>query len=99
MVRTLAVSVLFAAVAAADEPADKFQWLEDVTGEKALAWVKEHNAATKSELADSPEFRALNDRLLKILDSKDRIPGITKHGAWFYNFWRDETNKRGLWRR
>ena len=34
-----------------------------------------------------------------ILDSKERIPYVSKHGAWCYNFWRDEKNVRGLWRR
>lgn len=101
MIRTLSVSCLLAAAwaAAADEPKDPFMWLEDVTGDKALDWVKERNAKAKAELTGAPEFDALNDRLLKILDSKDRIPGINKHGKWFYNFWRDEKNKRGLWRR
>jgi prolyl oligopeptidase len=101
MTRTLAVSFLLAAAGAtfADEPKDPFQWLEDVTGEKALSWVKERNATSTGELTRSPEFQALNDRLLQILDSRDRIPGISKHGKWFYNFWRDEKNKRGLWRR
>ena len=101
MTRTLALSFLLAAAGAtfADEPKDPFQWLEDVTGEKALSWVKERNATSTGELTKSPDFQALNDRLLKILDSKDRIPGISKHGKWFYNFWRDEKNKRGLWRR
>jgi prolyl oligopeptidase len=83
----------------ADEPKDKFQYLEEVTGEKPLAWVKERNAASTGELTKSPEFEALNERLLKILDSKERIPGINKAGKWFYNFWRDDKNKRGLWRR
>jgi prolyl oligopeptidase len=101
MTRTLAVSCLLAAARAvsAEEPKDPYLWLEDVAGDKALAWVKERNAASTGELTKSPEFQALNDRLLKILDSKDRIPTIGKHGTWFYNFWRDETNKRGLWRR
>ena len=101
MTRTFAVSFLLAAACAgsADEPKDPYQWLEDVTGEKALAWVKERNATSTGELTKTTEFQALNDRLLKILDSKDRIPGISKHGKWFYNFWRDEKNKRGLWRR
>jgi prolyl oligopeptidase len=92
--------LVFAALAAnADEPTDKFQWLEDVTGEKALAWVKEKDAISTGELTKSPEFAALDDRLLKILDSKDRIPAVAKHGQWYYNFWRDDKNKRGLWRR
>ncbi|HEV3235987.1 MAG TPA: prolyl oligopeptidase family serine peptidase, partial [Gemmataceae bacterium] len=97
----LTLSALFAAswVAYAEEPKDSFMWLEDVTGDKALSWVKERNATSTGELTKGPEFAALNERLLKILDSKDRIPGITKHGPWYYNFWRDDKNKRGLWRR
>jgi prolyl oligopeptidase len=82
-----------------EEPMDRFRWLEDVTGDKALHWVKERNAISTGELTKGPAFAALNERLLKILDSKDRIPGITKHGPWYYNFWRDEKNRRGLWRR
>jgi len=70
-----------------------------VTGEKALNWVKGRNAVSTAELTRGPEFAALDKRLLQILDSKDRIPGISKHGAWYYNFWRDDKNKRGLWRR
>ena len=101
MWQSLTLCVLFAAVVAAraEEPKDPFLWLEDVTGEKALSWVKERNAFSTGELAKSPEFAALDERLLKILDSKDRIPGIVKHGPWYYNFWRDDKNKRGLWRR
>ena len=78
---------------------DPFLWLEEVTGEKALAWVKERNAESTAELTKRPEFQALNDRLLKILDSKEKIPFIAKRGEFYYNFWRDEKNKRGLWRR
>ncbi len=101
MHQALTLSMLFAAasVAGADEPKDRFQWLEDVTGDKALRWVKDRNAASTAELTKGSAFAALDERLLKILDSKDRIPAIVKHGPWYYNFWRDDKNKRGLWRR
>jgi prolyl oligopeptidase len=95
----LAALMVAALAASAEEPKDPFLWLEDVTGDKALSWVKGKNAISTGELTKGPEFAALNDRLLKILDSKDRIPAITKHGPWYYNFWRDDKNKRGLWRR
>jgi prolyl oligopeptidase len=97
----LTLSALLAAVwtARADEPKDRFLWLEDVTGEKSLRWVKERNAVSTGELTRSPEFAALNERLLRILDSKERIPALTKRGPWYYNFWRDDKNPRGLWRR
>src|SRR5580658_2001904 len=82
-----------------DEPIDPFRWLEEVSGDKSLGWVKERNAACTAELTKGPEFATLNERLLKILDSKDRIPTISKDGQWYYNFWRDDEHKRGLWRR
>ena len=96
---TVSLALAFTWPAVPDEPKDKFQYLEEVTGDKALTWVKERNADSTGELTKTPEFAALNERLLKILDSKERIPAISKHGKWFYNFWRDDKNKRGLWRR
>ena len=60
---------------------DPFQWLEGVTDEKALAWVKERNAASAKELATQPAFGPLENDLLKILDSTARIPYVSKHGA------------------
>jgi prolyl oligopeptidase len=83
----------------AEGPKDPYLWLEEVTGPKALAWVKEQNAASTAELTRGEAFPALKERLLKILNSDDRIPFVTKDGAHYYNFWRDARNKRGLWRR
>src|SRR5581483_1797683 len=82
----LVVAIPAMPVAAADDK-DPNLWLEEVTGEKALAWVKERNAESTAELTKSPEFQALNDRLLKILDSKDKIPFVAKRGEFYYNFW------------
>jgi prolyl oligopeptidase len=95
----LVVLMCTAAFALGDSPKDPRQWLEDVTGEKALTWVKERNLSSTGELTNNPEFEALNSRLLKILDSKEKIPFISKRGQWYYNFWKDEKNPRGLWRR
>ena len=39
------------------------------------------------------------DQLRAILDSKEQIPGVVRRGDWFWNFWRDDKNPRGLWRR
>jgi len=85
--------------AVGDEPEDAYSWLEEVTGAKPLAWVKERNAESTGELTHSAEFQALDHRLLEILDSDARIPMISKHGAFFYNFWRDAKSRRGIWRR
>ncbi len=71
------------------EPDDPYQWLEDVFGEKPLAWVKKQNAESMGELTRSEQFRALDHRILEILDSDARIPAIQKIGPYYYNFWRD----------
>ena len=79
--------------------ADPYQWLEGVEDPKALEWVKQQNAKAEAELAGTPEFRALEAELLAIYDSDDKIPGVYKQGEWYYNFWRDSRNPRGVWRR
>ncbi|MFN8092617.1 MAG: prolyl oligopeptidase family serine peptidase [Vicinamibacteria bacterium] len=78
---------------------DSRLWLEEVTGEKPLAWARARNAETTKALAETDAFRALEARLLSILDSDARIPYVQKLGPWYYNFWRDAKNPRGLWRR
>jgi len=78
---------------------DSFQWLEDVTGEKPLAWAKEHNARTTAVLEARPEYKPIYTRTLEILDSKEKIPTPELHGETVYNFWKDEAHERGLWRR
>ena len=83
----------------AETGSDPYLWLEDVTAEKSLTWVRQQNAVSTNELESAPEFEPIRKRLLSILDSKERIPYVAKHGTWYYNFWRDQSNPRGLWRR
>jgi prolyl oligopeptidase len=81
---------------AADDP---YLWLEDINGKRSLGWVREQNAASTRELESYGGFETLCQRLLLIFDSKARIPKVNKHGAYCYDFWRDEKHPRGLWRR
>ena len=92
---------LAAGGASAQEPAndDPHAWLEDVAGEKQLDWVKARNAKAEAELASTPEFKSLEAEILAILDSDAKIPGVYKQGEWYYNFWQDKQNPRGIWRR
>ncbi|MDP2004692.1 MAG: prolyl oligopeptidase family serine peptidase [Rubrivivax sp.] len=80
-------------------PQDPYLWLEDVQGERALAWVRERNAESVGLLQARPGFEALRTRLREVLDSKEQIPYASRRGDWLYNFWRDAVNPRGLWRR
>ncbi len=95
----VALMMLAPCVSFAADEKDPFQWLEEVQGEKALAWVKAQNAATVKELEAVKEFKPLNARILQILDSKERIPFPQLHGETVYNFWKDEQHERGIWRR
>ncbi len=79
--------------------ADPYLWLEDVQGEKALAWVRERNAESEGLLQARPGFDKLKASLREVLDSREQIPYVTRRGDWLYNFWRDASNPRGLWRR
>jgi prolyl oligopeptidase len=73
-------------------------WLEEVTGERALAWVAEQNTKSVRQLTTDAEL-ALKTRLLSIYDSKAQIPFTTTRGQFLYNFWQDGAHPRGLWRR
>lgn len=83
--------------AAAD--ADPYLWLEDVAGDRALAWVRERNAESRRVLEAEPGFVETRERIRAILDSKEKIPQVVRRGDWLYNFWQDEQHPRGLWRR
>jgi prolyl oligopeptidase len=94
-----AILTTASAVALASDTVDPYLWLEDVTGERALNWVNERNAIASKELEAQPGFADLQARLLSIYESNQRIPYVGKQGRYFYNFWRDANNVRGVWRR
>ena len=80
------------------EPVDENLWLEDIHGAEQLDWVREQNARTE-ELLETGDYPELEAEILEVMDSQDRIPMVTKRGDWYYNFWRDAQNPKGLWRR
>jgi prolyl oligopeptidase len=98
IVTSLAMPTALAADSA-PEPADPHQWLEEVAGERQLEWVKARNAEAVAALAAGDAFTTLEERLLAILDSKEKIPYVSKIGDRYYNFWQDAAHPRGLWRR
>jgi prolyl oligopeptidase len=77
---------------------DDFLYLEEVTGGKALAFAREHNAVSEKELTSDPGFHALESRLFAIFSSKDAIPHPQVANDKIRNFWTDADNPRGLWR-
>jgi prolyl oligopeptidase len=81
------------------EEVDAFSWLESIDGEKAISWVKEQDTRSVKALDDGASFQKLKGEILEVLDSDARIPGVMRMGEHLYNFWKDKTNPRGLWRR
>ena len=81
------------------QDSDPHAWLEEVEGERALAWARQQNARSLPELEGRPEYKPIYDKVLAILDSKDKIPTPSIYGTAIYNFWKDERNPRGIWRR
>ena len=60
-------------VAAPAAPADPFQWLEDITGAKAVAWVQGQNAKTRAVLEADPRYETFRQEALAIFTAQDRI--------------------------
>lgn len=77
---------------------DPFLWLEEVEGERALAWVTRQNARTHAAWG-GPGFEADRDAVKAGLDRPGRLPGITRRGGHLYDFWQDAAHPSGIWRR
>jgi prolyl oligopeptidase len=78
---------------------DPFIWLEEVESPRALQWVEERNRMTVETLSRNPVWQPIHDRVLTILNSRDRIEFPSIMGDRLYNFWQDATHRRGIWRR
>ncbi|MBY0315726.1 MAG: prolyl oligopeptidase family serine peptidase [Bdellovibrionales bacterium] len=82
-----------------DSSKDPYLWLEDVEGKEALEWVKAQNEQTLQNLAQSPEFKKVEEQTLQILEAKDKIPAVSFIGSRkLLNFWRDDKSVRGVLR-
>src|SRR3546814_11775992 len=77
-------------------PAEPYLWLEDVTGDRQLAWVREQNARTEAELAGAPGFDKLESNLLAVLASAAKIPYVGKRGQYHHTFRQTTQTESGI---
>ena len=77
---------------------DENLWLEDIHGGEQIAWVEAQNAKTLDRFHDDL-FDSIALDIRTALDSDDRIPMAAKRGEHYYNYWRDKSNPKGIWRR
>lgn len=83
----------------AQENTDPYIWMEEVEGEQALAWVRAQNQRSLGTLEAHPSYAGYEAAALDALTTKERISYGALRGGLVYNFWQDEANVRGLWRR
>lgn len=74
-------------------------WLEEVEGDRALAWVREQNTRSQAVLEGDARFAGLQSDALAILNANDRIPYPRFSGGEIRNFWQDAEHVRGIVRR
>ena len=87
------------AAVSADDPSDPYLWLEEVEGEKALAWAAEQNEISTGAIEAVPEFEAIREEFVAIYNNRDKIPTVSIRGRYLYNYWQDGDHVRGIWRR
>ena len=78
---------------------DPYIWLEEVEGDQALEWVAERNQHSLSILEADDRFNGLMENALRDYNAQDKIAYGRLLGGVVHNFWQDEKNVRGLWRR
>ena len=84
---------------AVTELPDNYRWLEDVHGDRSMAWVKSENERTAKVLEADPRFAAFQADALKVLESPDRLATPSFRNGTVYNTWQDAEHVRGIVRR
>jgi len=85
---------------------DPYIWLEDVESEESLDFAMASNEKCLKALGD-PTEGSTYDRVLKVLESEDRIAYASCHGRdpnqndqrIYFNFWQDKEHPKGIWRK
>ena len=78
---------------------DPYLWLEEIEGDRALAWVHDRNRECFDELESDARYATFLEQAEALLNAKDRIPYGSVRGRHVYNFWRDAGHVRGILRR
>lgn len=81
-----------------DTRPDRLDWLDELHGHHAAAWVKMRNMSTEELLKDE-EYHKDFHNLCTTLGHADKAPEVTKIDEFVYNFWKDAQHPQGIWRR
>ena len=78
---------------------DKYAWLEEVSSDRSMAWVKAENEKTAKVLEADPRFATYQAEALKVASDPSRLPMPELRGGEVYNFWRDAEHVHGILRK
>jgi len=79
---------------------DPYKWMEEIEGERPLAWAKAQNTRSLAVLQGDARYAGLEGQALAILNAKDRVPGVSfADDGSLRNFWQDADHVRGIWRK
>ncbi len=95
----VASAVVVHAQAPTADPSDKYTWLEEVSSDRSMSWVKAENARTADVLEKDPHFAPDFAAALEVAEDPNRLPVPQLRGGMLYNNWRDAKNPRGLLRK
>jgi prolyl oligopeptidase len=88
-----------AAAAVDSDASDKYVWLEDVSSDRSMAWVKAENERSLKVLEADPRYAVFHAGALKLAEAPDRLAMPDQRGGEIYNFWRDAEHVNGIFRK
>lgn len=75
------------------------KFLEEATNEQAKEWALLRTKSTKEYLKKHPLYDPINQTVKEVLYDKNKLLDGSIHKGYVYNFWTDENNPQGIWRR
>jgi prolyl oligopeptidase len=78
---------------------DNYLWLEDVLGEKQIAWARDRSQKAITQISTHPDFSEIEKKALEFFGTKEKIPYVSIDGEYVYNLWNDDQHVQGLFRR
>jgi prolyl oligopeptidase len=75
------------------------KFLEKATGPEALEWARTHTDKTKDYIKNQPLYSDIKANIEKIFYDKNKLISGWIRNGYVYNFWVDDKNPQGLWRR
>jgi prolyl oligopeptidase len=78
---------------------EHLNYLEEVTGDKALQFAKENNKISEERLKTDPRFQPTYNDIFKILSAKDKLPNFYIMHGEIFNLWQDDVHVNGIFRK